>query len=102
LENRLNAILRTPPNRQTLDLTNQIVISSRFDLRRLPNLPISFIVVDGIHLIYETANYSNPEQFTTALAIYNDEVEARRFIDYFGSLAKNADIPKLLQLARPT
>ena len=69
---------------------------------RLPSLPISFMVVDGIHVIYETANYSKPEQFTTALAIYNDEVEAQRFIAYFGSLTKNAHIPKLLQLARPT
>jgi hypothetical protein len=102
LENRLNAIIRTPPNRHTLDLINQIVRSPQFDLMRLPNLPISFMVVDGIHVIYETANYSNPEQFTTALAIYNDEVEAQRFIDYFSSLTKNAHIPKLLQLARPT
>lgn len=51
VENRLAAIIRTPPNRGTAELVKKITISSRFDLKRLPDLPVSFMVVDGIQVV---------------------------------------------------
>ena len=59
VENRLNAILRTPPNRETFELINNMIKSSRFDLKKATTLPASFLVVDGIQVIYETINYAS-------------------------------------------
>ena len=67
VESRLAAIIRTPPNRETAELVKMIVKSPRFDLKRLPDLPQSFMVVDGIQVVYDTVNFINPEQFTIAL-----------------------------------
>src|SRR6476620_6293385 len=88
VENRLNAIIRTPPNREASDL------------KRLPSLPISFIVVDGNQVAYETVNYANPEQFTTAISKYDDVRLAQQFIQYFKHLSKDATVPHLLEQAR--
>jgi hypothetical protein len=97
VEKRLAAILRTPPNRETAGLIKKIVRSSRFDLKRLPDLPISFIVVDGIQLIYETVNITSPEQFNVAVSKYDDSYLAQQFIEYFKALSKNASTANLLQ-----
>ncbi len=51
IENRLAAVIRTPPNRETAELVKKIIKSSRFDLKRLPSLPTSFMVVDGIQVV---------------------------------------------------
>lgn len=96
VENRLAAIIRTPPNRETAELVKKITKSSRFDLKRLPSLPISFMVVDGIQVVYETHNFINPEEFTVAVSKYNDTYSAQKFIEYFKLLSKDAVIPKLL------
>jgi predicted transcriptional regulator len=96
VENRLAAIMRTPPNRETAELVKKILKSSRFDLKRLPELPLSFIVVDGIQVVYETINFINPEQFTVAVSKYDDMYLAQRFIEYFKLLSKDATTPKLL------
>jgi predicted transcriptional regulator len=100
IENRINAILRTPPNRETFELINNMIKSSRFDLKRITNLPASFLVIDGIQVIYETINYTNPEQFTLALAHYDDSYLAQQFIRYFKLISKEAVAPKLLQRIR--
>ena len=100
VENRLNAILRTPPDRETFELVSSMVKSSRFDLRRTTSLPASFLVVDGTQVLYETINYFNPEQFTVALAHYDDAYLAEQFINYFKLLSKDALAPKLLQRIR--
>jgi hypothetical protein len=100
VENRINAILRTPPNRETFELINNMIKSSRFDLKRITNLPASFLVIDGIQVIYETINYANPEQFTLALAHYDDSYLAQQFIRYFKLISKDAVAPKLLQRVR--
>lgn len=100
VENRLNAIIRTPPNREASDLVSGILRSNRFDLKRLPTLPISFIVVDGNQVAYETVNYANPEQFTTAISKYDDVRLAQQFIQYFKHLSKDATVPRLLEQAR--
>lgn len=100
VENRLNAIIRTPPNKESSDLVERLLRSNRFDLMRLPDLPISFIVVDGTHVMYETVNYTNPEQFTTAISKLNDQYLAQQFIQYFKYLSKTATLPKLLQQVR--
>ncbi len=97
VENRIAAIIRTPPNRETEELVKKIAKSSRFDLKRLPNLPISFMVVDGIQVVYETHNSINPEEFTVAVSKYDDTYTAQRFIEYFKLLSKDATTPKLLQ-----
>src|SRR4029079_2736856 len=65
---RLAAIIRTPPNRETAELVKKIVKSPRFNLMRLPDLPQSFMVVDGIQVVYDTVNFINPEQFTIAIS----------------------------------
>ncbi len=68
VESRLAAIIRTPPNRDTAELVKKIIKSSKFDLKRLPELPLSFMVVDGIQVVYDTVNVISPEQFTIAIS----------------------------------
>jgi hypothetical protein len=99
VENRLNAVLRTPPNRETLDMVNNIIRSSKFDLRK-GNVAASFMVVDGRMVCYETTNYANPEEFTLAISHYDDPYLAQRFISYFNSVSKDAQVPKLLASVR--
>lgn len=96
VENRLKAIIRTPPNRETAEMVKKLVKSSRFDLKRLPALPLSFIVVDGIQVVYETINFANPDQFTVAVSKYDDSYFGQRFIEYFKLLSKDLNIPDLL------
>jgi hypothetical protein len=95
VENRLAAVIRTPPNRQIADLVKKVLKSSRFDLKRLTDLPLSFIVVDGIQVVYETINFINPEQFTVAVSTYDDPYLAQRFIEYYKLLSKDATTPEL-------
>lgn len=95
VENRLNAVLRTPPNKETFELVNSIIRSPRFDLRRA-QLSVSFMVVDRKMVCYETTNYANPEQFTLAISHYDDPYLAERFISHFEALAKTATVPQLL------
>jgi hypothetical protein len=100
VENRLAAIIRTPPNRETAMMVKKLLKSSRFDLKRLTELPLSFIVVDKIQVVYETINFANPDQFTVAVSKYDDLYFAQRFIEYFKLLSKDAAIPELLQINR--
>lgn len=99
VESRLAAIIRTPPNRETAELVKKIT-RSRFDLKRLPELPLSFMVVDGIQVVYDTVNFINPEQFTIAISKYDDAYTAERFIEYFKLLSKDATTPKLMEEMR--
>lgn len=99
VESRLNAILRFPPNRETFEMVNSMIRSPRFELKT-KEIPISFVVVDGNQVIYETVNYSSPEQFTVAISSYDDTYLAQRFITYFGLLAKDATTPRLLASVR--
>ena len=100
VESRLAAIIRTPPNRETAELVKKIVKSPRFDLKRLPDLPQSFMVVDGIQVVYDTVNFINPEQFTIAISKYDDAYMAQQFIEYFKLLSKDATTPKILEEMR--
>jgi hypothetical protein len=100
VENRLAAIIRTPPNRETAEMVKKITRSSRFDLKRLPDLPQSFMVVDGIQVVYDTVNFINPEQFSIAISKYDDAYMAQRFIEYFKMLSKDATTPKLMEEVR--
>ena len=100
VESRLAAIIRTPPNRETAEMVKKITKSTRFDLKRLPELPLSFMVVDGIQVVYDTVNFINPEQFTIAISKYDDTYMAQRFIEYFRLLSKDATIPKLMEEMR--
>jgi predicted transcriptional regulator len=100
VESRLAAIIRTPPNRETTDMVKKITRSSRFDLKRLPELPLSFMVVDGIQVVYDTLNVINPEQFTIAISKYDDDYMAKQFIEYFKLLSKDATTPKLMEEMR--
>jgi predicted transcriptional regulator len=95
VENRLNAVLRTPPDRETFEMVEKLLKSGRFDLRRKP-VSASFMVVDGTTVCYETTSYTNPEQFTLAISHYDDPYLARRFIDYYKTLANDATIPQIL------
>jgi predicted transcriptional regulator len=99
IEDRLNAVLRTPPDRETFEMVNNIIRSPRFELRRKEVLA-SFMVVDRRMVCYETTNYANPEEFTLAIANYDDPYLAQRLISYFETLAKDAPVPKLLASVR--
>ncbi len=94
--NRLNAILRVPPNRETFEMVNKIIKSNRLDLRKA-KLSASFMIVDGTTVCYETTDYVNPEQFTLAISHYDDPYLAQRFISYYQTLAKNAQAPQLIE-----
>ena len=99
VENRLNAILRVPPNRETFDMVNSIIKSGRFELRKV-KLSASFIVVDGTTVCYETTDYANPEQFTLAISHYDDAYLAQRFIAYYRTLARDAKAPQIFESIR--
>jgi predicted transcriptional regulator len=94
--NRLNAILRVPPNRETFEMVNKIIKSKRFELRKA-KLSASFMVVDGTTVCYETTDYANPEQFTLAISHYDDPYLAQRFISYYQTLVKDANVPQFIQ-----
>ncbi len=94
--NRLNAILRVPPNRETFEMVNKIIKSKRFELRKA-KLSASFMVVDGTTVCYETTDYVNPEQFTLAISHYDDPYLAQRFISYYQTLVKDASVPQFIQ-----
>lgn len=100
VENRINAILRTVPNRDLYNSIHSMIRSSRFELFSLETLPTSFLVVDSKQCIYETVNYINPQEFTTAVASYDDRYLAERYIKYFELLRRNAKTPRLIQAAR--
>ncbi|HEX6280646.1 MAG TPA: hypothetical protein VFZ67_00300 [Nitrososphaera sp.] len=99
VENRLNAILRVPPNRETFEMVNKIIQSQRFELRKA-KLSASFMVVDGTTVCYETTDYANPEQFTLAISHYDDPYLAQRFISYYRTLVKDAKVPQLIESIR--
>jgi hypothetical protein len=73
--------------------------SNKFELFRLSDLPVSFIVVDELQAVYETVNHTNPQQFTSALACYDDAYLAQQFINYFKILSEKAQIPQIIQTA---
>lgn len=100
VENRINAILRTPPNHETYELVRGMIRSPKFELLRLESLPVSFLVVDGRQIVYEIISYENPHEFTIALASYDDRYLAERYIKYFNLLAQDAETPRLIQAAR--
>ena len=95
VESRLNAVLRTPPNRETAETVDKVLKSQRLDLRN-GTVTASFMVVDGTTVCYETTSYANPEQFTLAISHYDDPYLANRFISYYNTLAKEAAVPKVL------
>jgi len=99
VENRLNAILRVPPNRETFEMVNSIIKSGRFELRKT-KLSASFMVVDGTTVCYETTDYANPEQFTLAISHYDDPYLAQRFIAHYRTLAKDAKLPQIFESIR--
>ena len=113
VESRLNAILRTPPNEETYKTVNRLIRSHCFELKSLEPTTIesngnntvipkfnSFLVIDGNQVLYENINYGNPEEFTVAIARYDDTYLAEQFINYWKLLSKDAVVPKLLETAR--
>ena len=113
VESRLNAILRTPPNDEIYKTVNRLIRSHCFELKSLEPTTIvsdgsntvipkfnSFLVIDGNQVLYENINYGNPEEFTVAIARYDDTYLAEQFINYWKLLSKDAVVPKLLETAR--
>lgn len=101
LENRINAIIRKAPNRDTFKMIDKMIHapSGKFELLRLSDLPASFIVVDELQVVYETISHTNPQQFTSALACYDDAYLAQQFIKYFRILSEKARAPQIIQAA---
>lgn len=58
------------------------------------------MVVDRVQVVYETINFTSPEQFNIAILKYDDTYSANQFIDYFRILSKNATPAKLLEILR--
>ena len=113
VESRLNAVLRTPPNEETYKTVNRMIKSHFFELKSLEPAAIasngnislipkfnSFLVIDANQVLYENINYGNPEEFTVAIARYDDTYLAEQFISYWKLLSKDAAVPKLLETAR--
>jgi hypothetical protein len=116
VENRLNAILRTPPDQETFTRVNRIIRSPYFELKRLEPTTVvnnannnnnsvipkfnSFLVIDRNQVIYENINFYNPEEFTVAIAKYDDAYLAEQFINYWKLLSRDAMVPKLLESLR--
>jgi hypothetical protein len=100
LENRINAILRTAPDQQMYEMVQNMIKSPRFELFRLTSLPTSFLVIDGKQIVYETVSYANPEEFTVAIANYDDSYLAEQYIKYFSLLVRDANVPRFIQSAR--
>lgn len=99
VENRLNAVLRTPPNREAYEMVDTLIRSPWFDLKR-KEIPASFMIVDGRMVCYETTNFANPEEFTLAVSHYDDPYLAQRLIQYYSMLEKDATVPQLLASVR--
>ncbi len=115
VESRLNAVLRTPPNGEAFRTVNRLKRSGCFELKSLEPTTLesngrnsvipkfnSFLVIDGNQVIYENINYGNPEDFTVAIARYDDPYLAEQFINYWRLLSKDAMDPKLLEDVTPT
>jgi hypothetical protein len=100
LENRINAVIRSPPDRKTYETVQGMIRSPRFELFKLETLPTSFLVVDGKQVLYETVSYENPEEFIIAIANYDDNYLAEKYIKYFNLLKHNAITPMIIQTAR--
>jgi len=111
VESRLNAILRTPPDEETFRMVNRLTRSQAFELKSLEPTTIasngsnmlipkfnSFLVIDGNQVIYENVNYGNPEEFTVAIARYDDAYLAEQFINYWKLLSKDAVVPRSLKM----
>jgi predicted transcriptional regulator len=99
VENRLNAILRVPPDRETFEMVSKIIKSRRLDLKKA-KLSASFMVVDGNAVCYETTDYLNPEQFTLAISHHDDPYLAKRFISYYHTLVKDATAAQFVETIR--
>ena len=101
LEKRINAIVRKAPNQDTFKMIDKMIRapSNKFELLRVSDLPVSFIVVDELQVVYETVNHTNPQQFTSALACYDDAYLAQQFIRYFKILSEKAHLPQIIQTA---
>ena len=82
-DSRINAVLRTAPNKETYRQVADMIRSPRFELFRLETLPSSFVVVDDRQLVNETVSYVNPHEFTMAIANYDDSYLAEKYITYF-------------------
>ena len=95
LENRINAVLRTPPDKQAYDLVSAMIRSPKFSLRN-GDVPTSFVVIDGNQVGYEIVSHANPQEFTIGIANYNDTYLAESFIKYFKTLEAQARTPRLL------
>ena len=101
LEKRINAIVRKAPNQDTFKMIDKMIRapSNKFELLRVSDLPVSFIVVDELQVVYETVNHTNPQQFTSALACYDDAYFTQQFIKYFKILSEKAHLPQIIQTA---
>jgi len=97
LDSRINAILRTAPDKETYRQVLNMIRSPRFELFRLENLPTSFIVVDDRQVVYETVSYVNPHDFTIGIANYDDSSLAEKYITYFHLLKQDAGSPLFLE-----
>jgi hypothetical protein len=113
VESRLNAILRTPPDQETFRRVNRIIRSPCFELKSRASKTIannantnnnsmipsfnSLLVTDSNQVIYENINYGNPEEFTVAIAKYDDAYLAEQFINYWRLLSRDAVVPKVLE-----
>ena len=99
LVNRMNAVMRTPPDNKTYELAKAMLRSQKFTLT-CGNVPLSFVVVDRRQICYEVVAHDNPEEFTMAIASYDDPFMAQSFIRHFRSLESHAKVPDMIANVR--
>jgi len=100
LENRSNAVIRNPHDKDTYETVQDMIRSPRFELFRLEALSTSFLIVDGRQVLYKTVSYVNPEEFTIAIAKLCDNYLVEKYINYVNLLKQNANTLKIIQTAR--
>ncbi|MDA4118868.1 MAG: hypothetical protein OK455_11070 [Thaumarchaeota archaeon] len=86
--NRLAAVMRTPPNTETLLQVKKFTTSPNVKLTMM-SLAYSFFVVDGIHCGVEIPNPLNPEEFNMAIS-FSDAVAADKLVRYSENLRSEA------------
>jgi hypothetical protein len=93
LENRVNSVLRTPPNKETFDKVMDMVNSPLFNVR-MQEIPITFLIVDDSIVLYEMINPVNPERFALAVKTQRESYLATQFVHYFLDLWRGGANPR--------
>jgi predicted transcriptional regulator len=97
LESIMRAIIKSPPDKETLDFCTKFLNSPNVRWRN-KSVPFSFAVVDGVYAGFEVTNPLAPNEFMFAVEV-KDEKISQKMKDYFMELWKTAEEPRIKQVA---